>query len=93
MLIIFVWLTVNKTSDVSDGTLIGFLGFFILLFVIVNISKNAPYIPNHHDIKAQIISGLIAGVMGGLTSVWPLHLQFIWQQDEPQKKNSYVLVV
>ena len=31
MLIIFVWLTVNKTSEVSDGTLIGFLGFFILL--------------------------------------------------------------
>ena len=70
MLIIFVWLTVNKTSDVSDSTLIGFLGFFILLFVIVNIFKNAPFIPNHHDRKAQIISGFIAGVMGGLTSVW-----------------------
>lgn len=70
MLIIFVWLTVNKTSDVSDSTLIGFLGFFILLFVIVNIFKNAPFIPNHHDKKAQIISGFIAGVMGGLTSVW-----------------------
>ena len=70
MLIIFVWLTVNKTTQVSDSTLIGFLGSFILLFVIVNIFKNAPFVPEHHDKKAQIISGFIAGIMGGLTSVW-----------------------
>ena len=52
MLIIFVWLTVNKTSQVSDSTLIGFLGFFILLFVVVNIFRNAPFIPYHHVKKA-----------------------------------------
>lgn len=70
MLIIFVWLTVNETTHVSDNTLIGFLGFFILLFVIVNIFNNTPFVPDHHDGKAQIILGFIAGVMGGLTSVW-----------------------
>ena len=70
MLIIFVWLTVNKTTDVSDNILIGFLGASVLLFVIANIFKNAPFIPIQHDQKAQIISGFFAGVMGGLTSVW-----------------------
>ena len=34
MLIIFVWLTVNKTTEVSDNILIGFLGASVLLFVI-----------------------------------------------------------
>ena len=70
MLIIFVWLTVNKTTEVSDNILIGFLGASVLLFVIANIFKNAPFIPIQHDQKAQIISGFFAGVMGGLTSVW-----------------------
>ena len=91
MLIIFVWLTVNKTSQVSDSTLIGFLGFFILLFVVVNIFRNAPFIPNHHDKKAQIIAGFIAGIMGGLTSVWAPPLA-IYLAARRVKKEEFVRV-
>jgi len=91
MLIIFVWLTVNKTSQVSDSTLIGFLGFFILLFVVVNIFRNAPFIPNHHDKKAQIVAGFIAGIMGGLTSVWAPPLA-IYLAARRVKKEEFVRV-
>ena len=70
ILITFVWLTVNASNAVSDKALLGFMGFSILLFVTVNMLKNTPFIPENYDKKAQIILGLFAGIMGGLTSVW-----------------------
>lgn len=66
----FVWLTVSLTSDVNDQIILAFLGVSILLFVGVNMTKISMSIPKRFDRIAQIIAGISAGVLGGLTSVW-----------------------
>jgi uncharacterized membrane protein YfcA len=69
-LLVMVWATVNLTSSANDTVLLTFLGVSILLFVAVNVTKYAPFIPERYDLIAQLIAGVTAGVMGGLTSVW-----------------------
>lgn len=65
-----VWVTVRLTSDAPDRVLFAVLGVAILIFVAVNVTRFAPGIPDKADRPAQVGFGLIAGVMGGLTSVW-----------------------
>ena len=69
-LIAGVWITVALTSDAPDRVLFGVLGVAILVFVAVNATRFAPRLPDASDRPAQVGFGLIAGVMGGLTSVW-----------------------
>ncbi|MDU8944025.1 sulfite exporter TauE/SafE family protein [Ovoidimarina sediminis] len=65
-----VWVTVSLTANAPDRVLFGVLGVAILIFVAVNATRFAPRIPDAFDRPAQIGFGIVAGVMGGLTSVW-----------------------
>jgi uncharacterized membrane protein YfcA len=67
---LFVWISVNMTIGVADWILMAALGFSILFFVAVNATNIAPSIPARFDMAAQTVAGVIAGIMGGLTSVW-----------------------
>lgn len=69
-LVITVWLTVNLTIGVSEQFLLAVLGSSIVIFAIISSTAWAPYIPDRLITQAQIILGMVAGVMGGLTSVW-----------------------
>jgi uncharacterized membrane protein YfcA len=69
-LVIFVWISVNLTVGVQDWVLLAALGFSILFFVAVNATNLAPTIPARFDSAAQSVAGIVAGIMGGLTSVW-----------------------
>ena len=69
-LVASIALALLLTRDVNAKVLLGCLGVAILLFVIVNLTKWAPRIPQHLDRVAQIIAGCFAGAMGGLTAVW-----------------------
>ncbi len=69
-LIVFVGLSVWLTFGAPERLLMGIMGVAILVFVAVNASKWAPQIPAHRDRAAQIIAGIAAGIMGGITSVW-----------------------
>lgn len=84
-----VWVTVLLSADVGDDLLLAILGGSILIFVAVNLTRFAPVIPDYADRPAQILAGLIAGVMGGLTSVWapPLVLYLAARQTE---KSEFV---
>lgn len=55
---------------VSDRFLLGALGISILVFVAVNLALAIPALPLRLDRPAQVVLGLIAGIMGGLTAVW-----------------------
>lgn len=70
ILMICVWVTVTLTAGAPDKVLFATLGGAILLFVAVNVSRWRPSIPDRLDRPAQITAGVLAGVMGGLTSVW-----------------------
>ena len=62
--------TVSLSGSAPDRLLLGMLGVSLLIFVAVNASRWAPRITAARDRPVQIATGAIAGVMGGLTSVW-----------------------
>jgi len=70
VLAVTVWITVMLTAGAPDRLLFATLGGAILLFVAVNASRWRPRIPDRLDRPAQGLAGALAGVMGGLTSVW-----------------------
>jgi len=69
-LVIGVWVTLSLTSNVSEQILLAVLGGAIVLFVLLSSTSWTPYIPDRMVTLAQIALGAVAGVMGGLTSVW-----------------------
>ena len=70
VLVIGVALTSILSGYVSDQALIGITGVAILIFVAVNVSLSLPRLPDRLDKPEQILAGLLAGIMGGLTAVW-----------------------
>ena len=69
-LMICVFATVLLTSNAPDAILFATLGGTLLIFVTVNLTRWRPRISSAQDTKVQVGAGFIAGVMGGLTSVW-----------------------
>ncbi len=69
-LMVGVAVTVLMAKNASDRTLLAILGVTLLVFVAVNASRWAPSIPASFDTPAQTVAGIVAGVLGGLTSVW-----------------------
>lgn len=65
-----VALAVSLARNAPDRLLLAMLGVSLLIFVAVNASKWVPRIPDSRDRAAQIFTGAIAGIMGGITSVW-----------------------
>ena len=69
-LVIGVWLSVTLSVNAPDRLLFGLLGVALLFFVLVTATKLAIAIPDQHDRPAQIGFGAVAGMIGGVTSVW-----------------------
>lgn len=65
-----VWLTVDLTQSISDQTLMAILGGVVVIFVCFSALDWAPYIKDEIAPYAQVAFGSVAGIMGGLTSVW-----------------------
>lgn len=69
-LMIGVGITVTLSRNAPDRVLFAMLGVAILLFVAVNVFLKLPPVPDRLDRPAQIVMGSIAGILGGMTSVW-----------------------
>lgn len=69
-LMLFVGATALASISASDRFIFGVMGVVIVIFVVVNLSLRVPPLPDRFDRPAQIAAGVIAGVMGGITSVW-----------------------
>lgn len=65
-----VWLSVTLSAGAPDRLLFALLGLALLMFVGVSASRVTLSIPDRHDRTAQIGTGSIAGLIGGVTSVW-----------------------
>ncbi len=63
-------LTLALTAGIEDRLLLGILGATFLLYVAINATRWSPSIPDHRDRAAQIGFGAMAGILGGLTSLW-----------------------
>lgn len=84
-MVIFIPLVLSLSADASQEFLFLTLGVVILIFVGLNLTKWAPRLPDRHDRKAQLIAGAMAGVLGGLTSIWlPVIVTYLSARNTPK---------
>lgn len=69
-LVIGIPLTLAVTANIEERALLGILGVTFLMFVAINATRWAPRIPDRLDLPAQLGFGTLAGIVGGLTSLW-----------------------
>lgn len=69
-LAVTVWVTIALTRNAPDQILFAILGVSILIFVLASILSQIPQIPDRMDTQMQVGAGVLAGILGGLTSVW-----------------------
>ena len=70
ILFLGVGLTAFGTRDASDRLLLLVLGVMVLIFVAISWRGLVPTLPDSYDRTAQVIFGLLAGVIGGMTAAW-----------------------
>ncbi len=97
-MVIFIPLVLSLSSDASQEFLFLTLGLVILVFVAINLTKWAPRLPDRHDRNAQVVAGAMAGVLGGLTSIWlPVIVTYLTargtQKDEFIRASGLMLMV
>lgn len=69
-LAVILWLTTFITPNVPDSALITIIGIVIILFVLSSLFVTPPPLPDRFDRAWQIVLGMLAGVLGGLTAIW-----------------------
>lgn len=69
-----------------------FLGITIFLFAVVSLLREIPVLSPKFEKPAQLSSGLIAGVMGGITGVWAPPI-VIYMSAARVDKTTFVAVV
>jgi uncharacterized membrane protein YfcA len=58
------------TANIPSTALTAFLGIVVIVFASTNLLFKPPSIPDHANRPMQIIFGVAAGIMGGLTAVF-----------------------
>lgn len=80
-------LTLALTSDVSPNLLMAVLGVVFVVFVAINVTRRMPQIPDRLDLPVQLGFGALAGVLGGLTSLWlPAIVVYLSGRDAPKEE-------
>ncbi len=67
---IAIFLSTLLVAYVKTDILIATLGAVIALFAVTNFAYTPAYLPEKYDRAAQITSGAISGLFGGLTAIW-----------------------
>lgn len=89
VLFIGVGLTTLLSKDVPQNVLTGILGAIIIVFSLVNLVRDFPALPDRFDRPAQVLMGVFAGIMGGLTAVWgPPMIMYLTAMRKP--KDEFV---
>lgn len=78
-LMIVLWLTTSVTATVSQTTLMMIVGSVIIIFAITSLALSPPVLPDRFNRIGQVLAGVAAGALGGLTSIWspPLVTYFL----------------
>lgn len=67
---ISILITTTFTANVSSTAVTAFLGIVVIVFASTNLLFKPPIIPDRANQSMQIIFGVAAGIMGGLTAVF-----------------------
>jgi uncharacterized membrane protein YfcA len=89
VMVIGIPLTLLLTSGIDESLLLGILGLTFLLYVVINATRWAPDISDENDFLAQIGFGALAGLLGGLTSLW-LPAIVVYLSARQVKKDEFV---
>ncbi len=65
-----IWYFAQFAALVSKETMSALVGSVMILFVLTSLLTGALSLPERLDKPAQIVAGALAGIMGGLTSLW-----------------------
>lgn len=77
-----IYLSSLFAVGMSTQALMAILGSAMVLFALISLMFTPPHLPSRWDIPAQIITGLVAGAMGGITAIWgPPVLIFLIARD------------
>ncbi len=78
-LAVAMFITTFFAKSVSAEVLVFALGFMIVLFAATNLAFAPPPLPARWDRPVQIVTGIFAGITGGLTAIWgpPIVIYFL----------------
>jgi len=65
-----LFLAAISVAIIPSDVLVIALGLVIVLFSVISLTFNPPPLPDRLDRPAQIVSGVLAGILGGLTAIW-----------------------
>ena len=77
---------------ISIGLVTLMLGVTVLVFSIVSLTREIPALPSKFETPAQLIAGVTAGAMGGITGVWAPPI-VIYMSAARVDKTTFVAVV
>ena len=88
-LVVTLWLATFLTARISPTLLIGIIGAAIVVFAVSSLLRRPPELPDRYDRIGQAVTGISAGLLGGLTSIWspPLVVYLVARRTE---KDEFV---
>ncbi len=69
-LFVTLWVTTFLTAQASTEILLGVIGIAIVIFSVSSLVGTPPALADRHDRIGQAVTGVSAGFLGGLTSIW-----------------------
>lgn len=78
-MMVVIWAVSRHSDRVSNESLLLILGSVIVLFALSSLIAHPPALPPKLDRPAQVVAGVAAGILGGLTAIWapPLVIYFL----------------
>lgn len=70
VMFVSIWYFSRFAAGLPVDLMITGVGAVIVLFVLSNLLSTPPPIPDSLDLPVQLVAGLAAGLIGGLTSIW-----------------------
>jgi len=91
MLVVFNYLLSMLSFGVDTKYILLALGIVVVVFALSSLLRQPPPLPDHWDRPTQFIAGGLAGIMGGLTTIWspPMVIYLIAKRLD---KEEFVMV-
>lgn len=70
MVLVFICVSAGFARAIPQGIMYALLGFPIVLFALWQLSGRPLALPVHHRRRAEIGSGVIGGLYGGISGIW-----------------------